>query len=375
MKKIVYLIGAGASKDFGLPLGDEIFKNANALIQSGNKSITDTGINQLWNVIKDNLDFIFSGLNKNIEDYPPFEEILTFLWDLKTREKSNYDKNKFDSVFKTSAKEVFETFVKFYSAVFIINLKTNRNEDNLNHLKRYIKSLDYKSQNISFISFNYDTIIDDILAECVEEKIIDKYTYGIPLYSFNDKCDSLNPHSRPLLPFDGINLLKPHGSLNLYFCPHKQARYGYGFYYDKDYLSNWESTLKCPCCGAKIKNLFIPPLFNKKDFIDSTAVKSPTINFRSTPEMFRLYIDKRISECLIKADEIFVIGYSMPSYDFDFKSLIWTSLMQNKKRKKVSLRIITKSDKSDIPYQYSKLVGNVSVIAHNGFLNYLMNIK
>ena len=72
------------------------------------------------------------------------------------------------------------------------------------------------------------------------------------------------------------------------------------------------------------------------------------------------------------------MGYSMPAYDFDFKSLLVTSLMQNKKRATVNVKIIDKGDALQLDAlkaQYKYLVGSVEVIGSDGFYSYLRSGK
>jgi hypothetical protein len=147
MKNVVYIFGAGASKDFGLPLGTEIFKRDYELSQSDNKNVTALGFDKLIDEVENNLHLIFSGLPKNKEEFPPFEEILTFIWDLKRKERFDYKQNRYSSIFKTNGKKVFDAFVNFYAATFIGSSHLNTTNDNLKFLKLFIKSLDYKNEN------------------------------------------------------------------------------------------------------------------------------------------------------------------------------------------------------------------------------------
>jgi len=88
-----------------------------------------------------------------------------------------------------------------------------------------------------------------------------------------------------------------------------------------------------------------------------------------------LSIDYRIHEVLAEADEIVVIGYSMPAYDYDFRTLFVSSLMSNQKRKNIALKIITKGTQREVAglaSQFGRFVGSVEILGRNGFLDYLM---
>jgi len=368
MKNVVYIFGAGASKDFGLPLGNEIFQAAYRLSKSTKQEVGALEINKLLKETEDILRRLFSHLHKDKNQLPPFEEILTFMWDLNKEEDYYYNNDNYKPLFKSSAKELFDLLVNFFGGTLIGCLHANSDNANIRLLKIFVNSLNFQD-NISFISFNYDTLLDDVLMGCVEENIIPKYTYRIPLYDIDEGCDYGHANSRPMMPYDGIKLLKPHGSLNLNYCAHSQAPYGYGYFYNRNYLKNWTEKLKCPCCGRELNRLMIPPLYSKHDFIQSTAYKKPG-TWRSSPENYRKYIDDDIVNCLASADEIIVIGYSMPAYDFDFKSLLLRGLVKNKKRKNVHLQLITKGENT-IPNQFKNLVGKSSVTSNEGFLSFL----
>jgi hypothetical protein len=81
----------------------------------------------------------------------------------------------------------------------------------------------------------------------------------------------------------------------------------------------------------------------------------------------------KIREVLTIADDITVIGYSLPAYDHDFKTLLMTGLMNNKNRDKIVLRLITKGDTeaTSLKLQWERLVGTVVVEGSEGFYEHL----
>ena len=69
-----------------------------------------------------------------------------------------------------------------------------------------------------------------------------------------------------------------------------------------------------------------------------------------------------------------VIGYSMPPYDLDFKTLLIKGLMANKNRKNVPIKIITQGSKTsakELEWRFKYLAGKVEVVSRNGFCNYM----
>ena len=91
-------------------------------------------------------------------------------------------------------------------------------------------------------------------------------------------------------------------------------------------------------------------------------------------ERYRWIIDRHISEVLQNADEIMIAGYSMPPYDFDFKSLLIKGLMANKNRSCVTVSLITKGDElslNELQQRFKHLAGKVEVIGRKGFYDYI----
>jgi hypothetical protein len=378
MKKVVYIFGAGASRDFGLPLGFEVFDSAHKLSKIKSDAASNAELKIAFRETEKHLKDVFAKIPKTKTDYPPFEEVLTFVWECRKAERFDYDKHKLITPFKTKhgAKELFQILAKMLALTLACSMETYTSQDRIKLFKRYIKSLLLRKETISFISLNYDTLLDNAICQCVADKIIDDFTYGVPLYDFSLPFDRLNIFKNKGCRENGVPLFKPHGSLNLVSCPHRQAHYGDGFYYSKDGLIAVKCEgERCPACGSHPKPLIIPPLYNKSDYIRANAVKFPTINFRSTAELYRTYLDPKIKKVLENAEEIVVIGYSMPAYDFDFKTLLITSLMKNKNRKRISLKIITGGNNSallkKLVTQFEPFVGKVTIEGSDGFYNYL----
>ena len=86
MRQSVYILGAGASKDFGLPLGVEIFDCAYKLSKLKDKSGATNELATVLGDVERYMGEIFTNLPKDKMDYPPLEEILTFLWDCRNAE-------------------------------------------------------------------------------------------------------------------------------------------------------------------------------------------------------------------------------------------------------------------------------------------------
>ncbi len=376
-RNIVYIIGAGASKDFGLPLGLEIYNFAYKIAALKNKPLHKE-LKPAIREVEKNLKRLFINLPKDKVAYPPFEEVLTFIWDSKKTVDYDYyaETKKLNRIFDT-ARDAHQTLSYYIKALRITLLGCMQYflpDTDINSYNKYIKNLDFRKNNISFISLNYDLVLDNILNDCVAENIINDYTYGIPLADATIKLSYPNRDKKEIRD-KGIYLLKPHGSINLYYCDHhKQATYGEGYFCACDNDSMINDRLPCPSCNFPMKPLIIPPLYNKKTFIEDTKPKTERLIWRSTPDDYRMHIDRRVREVLSKADEIVIIGYSMPGYDYDFKGLLITGLMMNNRRQHLHAKIINKGDDiqaAALCAQYKYLVGKVTVEGNDGFYKYL----
>jgi hypothetical protein len=376
MTNRVYIFGAGASKDFGMPLGVELFDCAYQLSKLTTRNATVGELHSLLASVEKYLNQIFTNLPEDKLSYPPFEEVMTFLWNCLRSERFDYDKQKLVSIFEHAdgARGVFDTFARVLALTLSVAGRAAETSDRLAAFTKYVRAILSESDaTVSFISLNYDLLLDDALRDCVQDLIIDDYNYGILL------SDVTEPYglgrSQQFRRRHGLLLLKPHGSLNLVYCSHKQAPYGEGFYYSPtEPIAAVAHTLKCPGCSSRLKPLLIPPLYNKGDFVAASAYKSQRIAWRSTPETYRKHCDHRIQEILGRADEIIVIGYSLPPYDYDFKSLLTTSLMNNPNRETLRLTLITKGHRDAVialKSQFERLVGAVDIAETNGFYEYL----
>lgn len=389
-KNIVYILGAGSSKDFGLPLGHEIFYRAYEILKQMNENDTDfkTIFRKVLNKAEADINRIYLNLPEDKLKYPLFEEVLSFIYD-QIEDQMKLESKKFEEeftgkppekepLFDNGIRKVFDNFVNLMGLTILGSMFFEYSVKKVEAYERFIKSLNYHYQEISFISLNYDTIIDDILLKCEEEKIIDGYSYGIYPKNINGKTENVR---------DGkIFLLKPHGSLNLFFCPHKHRQsVEPGFYFSEDikiFVDIINRKFKCPRCADIPMPLIIPPLYNKSIFIKDSAERGqPRGGFwpRDHLGSYRFRIDRKISNVLQLADEIVIIGYSMPSYDIDFKAILMSSLMENQKRSNVQAKIITMKENDsqikNIKSQYEHLVGNVIIEGDDGFYNYLTRVQ
>jgi len=397
-RNIVYIFGAGSSRDFGYPLGFEIFDYADKVFANADNQEIKTKLEIYIKECDNVMSSIYSNLPPDKRQYPLFEEVLTFIWQSRKYEYQN-DKGEIVRLFAQGAHKVLKNFVEMLMLVFSGLMHSDRFKSELELYEAYIKSLNFNDNNVTIISLNYDLIIDKMLSVCVKEGIIEDFNYGIGLDHLGKESHYISiypaqghdfqfhlPVDGPHYRTGGISLLKPHGSLNLSFCTgHK--REGDFYYYSEDdvTLEILNKTKRARCsvsnCHDCVTPLIIPPLYMKESYVTETNKSKVWISKRGMRTMdtgvienYRLLIDNRINDALQNADELVIVGYSMPPYDFDFKSLLMKGMMANKKRANLPINIINKGERwqlEDLKLRFNHLGGEVNFIGENGLLDYI----
>lgn len=383
-RNIVYIFGAGASKDFGFPLGNEIFLHAERIL-------SDSGIaveyrTELEHVVKEVdriMGQIYSALPTDKSRYPLFEEVMTFVWQSRQYETQDWS-NKSNlgawvTLFDKRSREVLKDFVKMLVMTLSSVSERSGFAEGLLLYETFIDAVKREGANVSIISLNYDLLIDTILLKCFNEGVIEDFHYGIPLYSMTDGR---------LCRKGGISLLKPHGSLNLSFSTGNEGGTYYHYSENNSAVDILQGRItSCPGPdydgrSARLKPLIIPPLYMKDSYSKESEKKQVYERRRGRRsldtgvlEEYRIWgVDRFISDALEKAEELTIVGYSMPAYDFDFKSLLIKGLMKNKQRERVPVYIITKANGhqlADLRARFKHLAGEVKVKGQKGFLNFL----
>jgi NAD-dependent SIR2 family protein deacetylase len=170
---------------------------------------------------------------------------------------------------------------------------------------------DLIDQNDTVISYNYDLLIDKALRS--KTKLTDE-GYRLSFYrTYQD-----GGWSRPDSEGSSVSLLKLHGSLNWLRCRICDSV----LLWRSEKVSIWP-TVSCPKCGAQgetMERVLIPPLL-VKDYGE------PAIN----------YLWFEAVGALHRADEIIVIGYSLPPTDFASETLLLSGLGQRRKEVPVTI--------------------------------------
>ncbi|MCX5694906.1 MAG: SIR2 family protein [Candidatus Omnitrophica bacterium] len=217
------------------------------------------------------------------------------------------------------------------------------------------------SQNATFISTNYDILIDAALVGLIGLNYGAKVRAGVA-GEYEDSRNFKRPHSNPILNINTgqIQILKIHGSLNWLYCSKCDEVDATG---DKGAVKALSGTYYChnEHCTCKYEPLLI------------------------TPTMFKSYENRFIKEVwgyaekeLIAADNLVFIGYALKDEDYQIRCLLMKALL-NKEGRYKKVTVIEKEPDSqkekkqleeNVKKKYEDLYGEVNFQAI-GFKKYV----
>lgn len=325
---IVFFFGAGASKADGAPMTTELLLRAIDTYKTDERIITVKKFIRDFFSVND-----FSFINER--DFPTFEEVLTpiDMGLLRAEEFSNelnLDKLAIlrDNLIYSICKVLSDSLVgkgqhhkTFVSKLFGLPYGQGGNNNN----------------NISFISTNYDILLDNQLADLHESSVDLDLDYGIDFRNFGDDW------SRPRLDAS-IFLFKLHGSLNWLFCPTCNSIKITP--YTKGVMKIWSEFEVCEGDDCRQRPLIIPPTYQK---------------VYSNAHLSQVWL--RAEHLLRRASSVVFVGYSLPESDVHIKYLLKKSLFKaNCHKSKCKITVIDKKGKSsdsEEAIRYRRLFGDI----------------
>ncbi len=321
-KNVVFIFGAGASKAENAPTTAELLS----------KSFDELTHTQPVCKIKDFLqDFYYLDDLTQKELIPTFEEVLTTI-DLAISKQD-------DLSHKWNQRELNKLRNHLLYCIAKILDKTLKNSGRIH--RRFVESLfdirGRNNNNTSFISLNYDLLLDNALIELYGSKDWD-VDYGIDFRNFIDPINFTNASERRQFmdipdewtwPRKGksIYLLKPHGSLNWLYCPNcntiKITKK------EKGVLQIWTEHVTCDKDQSLQTSLLIPPTWHK---------------IYENPHLLRIW--QKTKEVLAEADKAIFVGYSLPESDTELKYLFKKFLYRFKVKSKPEITLVTKKSEN-----------------------------
>jgi NAD-dependent SIR2 family protein deacetylase len=309
--KPVYILGAGASKAIGAPLIKNFLLRARELIYSPD---FDKTLEQ---------DFMRAKLSAQ------FDHVFRYQSDLyKTRRFLGIDLDNLETLFSIldmnwqaaksnipirpdfpllSDPKLLDTIREGFFSLIIATLKASINRQRFPY-DALIHAF-AASEHSVFITFNYDTSIEEALELSSDKRGADRFfvDYG---YS-KDELLNVQPGTR--------RVLKLHGSANWTYCPDCDKLTALKKYITPLELESNRALLHLPNCPTVTAlNVIIPPTWYKHNYLDAIT---------------RIW--SRAIQEISFATHLFIIGYSFPRTDVFFEQLLTLGFTSNKNLKKI----------------------------------------
>jgi len=289
--KDVILLGGGASGSEGAPLQGDLFKEYARIWQTDGESFIS---NEMGRRLSQFFETFF-GIDIRQNDlssvsFPTFEEVLGILELSIDREES----------FKGYSLMPSETQVQRTREDLIFLIATILDRKLRGEAKHHIKLVNrlkkkHKLSETTFVSLNYDILIDNALADLYPDYDLD---YGVEFTNFQNEGEWKRPE-----PERAVSLYKLHGSLNWLYCPTctsltltpKEKRVAKLVFKPQ----------KCDKCDSGMIPIIIPPTF-----------------FKVMSNFYLQEIWRKVQSVLMQAERIFFCGYSFPDADIHVKYLL-----------------------------------------------------
>lgn len=322
LRKTVFIFGAGASKAEGLPTQAELFKGYFSNNPQDDFSVALNGY------FKD----FFGIVNTRSEEnkWPSFEEALAMVEIAMDKEHS------FGPVYTANKLKEIRDGLIISMGRAIENYQVDAETIHKKFLGKLFWKGHYRKDEYSFVSFNYDILLDIALMEMLRHDIYSDY--GIQFANSRDNFDS-SSFNRWKIPGDkSVLILKPHGSLNWMQCASCDAIAISGKSKGKIFITGLLYTIEqCPHDNSPMHFVVEPPSYFKRYknyYLQSTWLK--------------------LNDTLAAADKIVFIGYSMPDADvmikYAFKRACFS---QNKK-------IVVVDPDETVKERYERVLGPIT---------------
>ncbi len=330
MKKAVFIFGAGASADAGLPIQAHLFRD---YFRSG-KSQADSFRSQLASFFNDFFKVDVQTVDKTTM-FPTFEDALGVL-ELAIEKEETFGPN----YSLPKLRELREALV--YSMGMAIERKQVPPKTTYHKLVRKLfHKGHFLEDEYAFINFNYDVLLDDALMDLSYSRNV-KIMIDYDINFANEKKECQGGNLQEWLPVHGraVKYLKPHGSFNWMHCPTCNSMYILGNeksqIFKTGYIHQRESCVK-----------------------DSTpldcVIESPSF-FKKYKNAYLQNIWNTTTRTLFEADVIIFIGYSLPAADMWTKYMLKRACFGEKKR----LVVVNNTEREKLRYQ--RFLGEVEYL-------------
>ncbi len=326
--KYVYILGAGFSKNLGLPLQSEF---TNALVKpqgKGNDKIFGSLLS--W-IIKRFIRLSFhSNLDRNISYCPRLEDLFTCIG-LSANTGINLGRNRSPAYLRTIRRIFIARIIQTVNEVF-----------NYSKIMRtLLNKIDFE-RSIFFV-MNWDTSL--------EKAFIEKYKLEIESINYVIDCLPLKRTERN--SESDLNIIKLHGSTNWLYCDCCRGLFCVGkederkIPYQLLKAEDWDRIKKFSTLvdeyGENINRFRTPKRVWQKlkcpSCVTLLSTRLATFSYRKDiTQPFFQYGWYLAEQCLISADKWVFIGYSLPDADYEFKHILKRA--QLIKRNKLDIKVV-----------------------------------
>jgi len=286
-RKTVFIFGAGASKADGLPTQSELLEGYFSNNPHDNFSV------ELNGYFKDFFGIVNTSSTGN--KWPNFEEALAMVEIAMDKEHS------FGPVYTANKLKKIRDGLIISMGRAIEHCHVDAETIHKKFLGKLFRKGHYLKEEYSFVSFNYDILLDVALMEMLRHDIYSDY--GIEFANSRDNFDSPSFNKWKPPGDKSVLILKPHGSLNWMQCPSCDSIAISGNAKGQIFKTGLLNTIECcPNDNSPMQFVVEPPSYFKRYknyFLQATWIK--------------------LHETLAAADKIVFIGYSMPDADVMIK--------------------------------------------------------
>ncbi len=359
-KSTVYFLGAGASKDAGVPLTDMLLRKMAARIRNLKK-----GKRKLKPATKQLNEFVirFGFLNNTSSSRAPIVDAISFL-DMSIRDNRALDKAFTVDVLRSIRTELIVQLSEVIhgpkQAGQLVKMTKDSEEQPgakgrriARHFRQFARSLRPRNrakrgrlgQGDAIITTNYDTNVDVALYELVyweESTGEEDYSQIWDVYLGSEFRDPYSDKDAMTDPSQVVDLLKLHGSLNWLYCPRCSRIYIAAFGSSVRYLDSrnrYEKT--CDCDYYSLEPVLVAP---------------STFQEITNPHLQAIWLNAY--HVLENADTWIFVGYSLPPEDLAIRSLLYRAADGRKgKNRKAPEIIVVNPAKAEVKARYTGLLG------------------
>lgn len=309
----LFVVGAGFSAHAGLPLASAFTDHL--LSKARISSVTDAA---LIEVIRQFVTDVFNtDLSADPIKWPVVEDVFTSI-DLAANTGHNLGRSYSPSMLRTVRRALIVRLIRMLRLSYLRG-KSNGGTD-WNNLAKFFEGIDVEQS--SFLSMNWDTVIEDGLAESQSIRNID---YGNSAFSARFGSSKLKrvlfkPTVRK------ATILKPHGSVNWLYCDCCSRL----FWFNTSSTREIAQHLFGPDDLTKVKALIGKAMPDVRSDIHCPACEADALGTRFATFSYRKALDfpmhsatwKEAERKLRTAHTWTFIGYSLPAADYEFKFML-----------------------------------------------------